>query len=738
MPKDQKSACALFAVFPTLETFHAFVRDADHRKTLTSFVAFAVEEGLIPQADLSAFEQFVRKNSRQMTQLSLPEDLSFEELFRRKKEILNISISARALTDRVNALISRKQIALPKLTNTMLTRLKKEPVDTPHKLNSLRTLAFWLGYERSDPGSAWDVGALLNLCRGAQPARRINEGVRVGLTLYSRGDVIAHEAMVWLKKNIRNYIQSAINILPCGGWGVVKSYDITTIYVDFPKEGTASFPSSYQKSIRNALSVAHQIAIRWALSDYCTKNRFLSIGIAAGEFVNLNDHLLPVLNARLPGDPVIRMTGYTHQCILVGDIRAVFCQTPREISLFNGESLNIWWIIGLWSAIYWDFIPALLTDETLRMDAENLRRLNRFFMYPDRYAQTMGTHAVARFFASPQNALLGIEIAKTLYYRKCFYEAGEILNVVLSINPASVNARALRMMIYRNMAIEAPNLSIARFQFQSAQMEARFILETARGLEEDFYCEFAGIALSRAIHALIQLRSLPGTGKETETRTSRNRVMAWLSQAEKIFKKGIMVSPTGYRSTYLLVCTTTLRRMLEHDGTFFDRTAKPVCVPRAFCLESARDILAAVNLFRWYSPEGSDLELLKQILYQSFERHGDAVTLRSYRPTLCFCFAVMLWDFYPLRTAGVASSVLKFLYDAVDMAAALKEDAVYIYSYTRSFGEMMAPDDFICHIQTSIRMVEACAGTLESLSSMDPSLILEDNDRDFTLFSSHI
>ncbi len=48
--------------------------------------------------------------------------------------------------------------------------------------------------------------------------------------------------------------------------------------------------------------------IRWALSEYCTQNRLLSIGIAAGEFANIDKYLLPTLNAKLPGDPAIRMS----------------------------------------------------------------------------------------------------------------------------------------------------------------------------------------------------------------------------------------------------------------------------------------------------------------------------------------------------------------------------------------------------------------------------------------------
>ena len=61
--------------------------------------------------------------------------------------------------------------------------------------------------------------------------------------------------------------------------------------------------SCYQQSIRNIVSVAHQISIRWALSPFATKKRFLVIGIAAGNFTILDNSIQPLLNANLPEDP---------------------------------------------------------------------------------------------------------------------------------------------------------------------------------------------------------------------------------------------------------------------------------------------------------------------------------------------------------------------------------------------------------------------------------------------------
>jgi hypothetical protein len=140
--------------------------------------------------------------------------------------------------------------------------------------------------------------------------------------------VIDHEILDWLRKALKNYIDESISHFSYGRWGKVRAHDITTLYVDFPREEEVGDLVSYQHCLRSAVSLAHQIAIRWALSSYCTKNRFLSIAIVVGEYASLDNHLLPLLNAKLPNDPVIRMSDYARQCVLINDIRVVLCPKP--------------------------------------------------------------------------------------------------------------------------------------------------------------------------------------------------------------------------------------------------------------------------------------------------------------------------------------------------------------------------------------------------------------------------
>ncbi|MFH2067659.1 MAG: hypothetical protein ABIK15_20825 [Pseudomonadota bacterium] len=739
MIKDKQAHSALLAVFPNLETLHNFIKKSDNQKVFHSFVEFAFQENLIPACDENALTRFIQNHARDNSVIALPKDLTFEELFKKKNALLNIGISERAMTDRINALIQKKKIDLPKLTNTMLTRLKKEPADTPHKRNALRCLSFWLGYERPDIDPSWNYETLFRLCQETNQPRSFNEGVRIGLTLSSRGDVIGHDAVVWLKNNVKNYIQNSINLLPYGSWGKVKSYDITTIFIDFPKEGRANYPTSYQRSIRNAISVAHQMAIRWALSDYCTKNRFLSIGIATGDFANLDNYLLPILNAKLPGDPVIRMTDYTHQCILISDIRTVFCPHPKEATLFNGETLNIWWVSGLWSSIYWDFIPHLLEDEIMQNKPSSVELLSQFFMFPEQLEEKIEPNAITRFFSFPHNSLLGIEIAKTLYYRRSFWEANEILRIVLSIDPTNLNARALRMALFRNLAIEAPSHAIAGIQFKRAEEEAQFILENCNTLDEDFFCEYAVINLSRAVNTLRRMRESADSGDRfPDFRQMKSEVIDLFARAEKLFERGIMVSPTGYRSIYLLVCTQIIKDILLTHEEFFTDARKPISVPKSEYRQKALDIFLALNWVRKKTPDQVPYDYLEKILIQSFSRHDESVTLKAYRPTLYFCFAVVLWDFFPTRTVSIVKHVLQLLKATIPMARELEKQNLCIYSYTRCYGEMLRPGTFIQHIEKSIQLIEAGIGTMEELEKQDPAAPIDEDNGNFTLLTIHI
>jgi len=715
MSKHEREKSALLAVFPTLEQFTQFAANSGNARIVQSFIDYATRNALIDTGDENRLREFIQGNAKGLEDRTPPEYLNFEELLERKEDLLGLTLSTRALTERINALLAEHKIDLPKVSNSMLTRLKKEPADTPHKQNVLRSLAFWIGYERAHLGPRLNFETLLKLCREGKQTVNYTEGVRIGFALYGRGDIIGQEIVTWLKKDLKDYIEQSMGRFLYGRWGKVRSHDITTLYVDFPKEEEVSNPTSYRRCLRSAVSLAHQMAIRWALSKYFTKNRFLSIGIAAGDYASVDNYLLPLLNAKLPGDPVIRMTDYARQCLLINDIRALLCSRPNEMTLFNGETLTIWWVVGFWSEMYFDFVPGLLEDEVLQNDPASVEALARIIWSPEKIelqpAAGDESNAVVTFYRFPHNSLLGIEIAKTLYYRRRFWEALEILRICLSIDPTHLNARTLRMLLFRNLALDAPSYPIAEDLFKQAEQEALYIQENCALPPEDFYCEYAVVYLARAMSTLRYMRE--GNGffyGRADVRRFKRMVFAWLNKSEALFEKGMTVSPSGIRSAYLLDSVRVLQAILRNDEEIFVSPEKPIDAKPEIVRQPSINLQWQLGYLREELSLEQQYDFMERILMKSFRVHDDSVSLQAYRATTHFCTAVMWWDFFPVRTIASAKKSLQLLHDALAMAMAAEKDDVCIYSFTRTYGEMMPAAEFIRHIERSIRMIEAKTG----------------------------
>jgi tetratricopeptide (TPR) repeat protein len=715
MKTKDKSISALLSVFPNHEAFRKFCEDSSHSKAVESFVAYAAKNNIIKTGDVNSIEAFIRQHERTPDDCTPPNNLNFEALLEKKADLLKMTLSIRALADRINSLIEECRIDLPKVDKSMLSRLKKEPADTIYKQDVLRSLAFWLGHERAELGPIWNYETLVRLCSDAKQKENYTEGVRIGVALYSRGDVIDHEILGWLKKALKNYVEQSISHFLYGHWGKIRFHDITTLYIDFPKEEKGSDPVSYRKCLRSAVDLAHQITIRWALSRYCTKNRFLSIGIVAGEYSTLDNYLLPLLNAKLPDDPVIRVSDYARQCLLINDIRVILCQHPSETTLFNGEALTIWWVTALWSTHYFDFVGDLLRDKILQNNPAAIEKINRLLWFPEEVEQKQGKvdeyNAVSTFFKFPHNSLLGVEIAKTLYFRRRFEEAAEILRIVLSINPTDLIARTLRMLIFRNMAVDAENYSVAMGLMKMAEKEAIFISENCAHQSEDFFCEYAVVYLARAMLTLRHTRTDKNIAADRKTLCQlKLNVFDALDRAEDLFEKGMTVSPSGIRSSYLLCSVQVLRAILKSDEEIFINPQKDIDADFMTVRKPAEELQGQLGYLRKDLPENLQYEFMAKKMIKKLLIHDDSISLQSYRPTTFFCKAVALWDFLPARTVGTTKFVLQTLRKTIDIARLMEKDDVCIYSFTRTYGEMIPAPEFVDHIEKAIVMIEKAAG----------------------------
>ena len=736
MKKQDKAMAAISAVFPTRETFVQFAEDSDNKKAIQSFVEFAVRNKIIETPSSKNLEEFIAGQARSPEDCAPPDQLTFEELLEKKEETFRFNLSERALVDRINSLISATGIDLPKVSNSMLTRLKTKPADNAYKQNVIRSFSFWLGHERTDLGPQLNYETLMKICPEDKPADSYKEGIRIGFALVSRGDVIDHPITNWLKACIKGYIDKTMGDSLQGTWGKVRSHDFTTFYVDIPKKEEASDPTAYRSSLKHAVSLTHHVAIRWAISKYYTNNRFLSIGIVAGKFASLDNYLLPMLNAKLMGDPIIRVSDYVRQCLLINDTRVILCSKPSETILFKGEAFSIWWIVAFWSAFYFDFIPDLLEASRLSNNVLPGEILSRLRWFPEesplKHPESTKTNAITAFLNFPHNSLLGVEIAKTLYYRRQIQEAIEILRIVLSIDPTDLTARTLRMVLFREQALNAPTYSIADTFFAQAEHEAVYIQENCESKLEDFYCEYSSIYIAKAILILRFLRSGGKIREEMpDISQAKKTVFDAFDTAEYLLGKAMAVSLSAIRSYYALNAMRVLKAILKNDEEIFVNPKKTINGKLEIVANSSAGFRLQINLSTHGSRQQHQHDFIEDILVKRFKIYDDSISLQPFRASSHFCHAVALWDFSPRRTVAIAKRVLMILNAAADLAREESKQGVCIYSATRGYSEMMPAKDFIQHVKKGMQMVTQAAG--KDLAARVDSDIIEPNGHSSSL-----
>jgi len=156
------------------------------------------------------------------------------------------------------------------VNHAIFSRLKREPADTAHKRNALRSLAFWRGHEKED-FPLWNYENLLKICPKTKMAVH-EDGVRVAVSV--KGEMITEKMLKLLGKAMQDEGNKA------------KFHDMLTVYTDFPpktdEDSMSERPASFIRCISDAVSLAHQLSVRWTLSPYSSRAD-IRIVIAAGK-----------------------------------------------------------------------------------------------------------------------------------------------------------------------------------------------------------------------------------------------------------------------------------------------------------------------------------------------------------------------------------------------------------------------------------------------------------------------
>ncbi len=742
MSVKKKIHNALTAVFPTRDALSVFSEDSSSRQSLQSFIDLAARHGLIESPDRLEFEAFILANRRPVGN-TIADGLTMEELINDKDEHLDIKISNRSLTNKINLLLSKNGIKLPTLNGTMLTRLKKQAADTPRKRDALRSLAFWIGYERSYMGAHWHLETLRSLCllNQADMKKTVNatSGVRIAFSINSRGSVIGQDITLWLKRTIKKVLSQRPAPLFDAAPAKVKYYDLATYHVDLPNPDGGIIPAAYSPTLKEAIAIAYHLSIQWMISGFAGLSRFCFVGIAAGDFSELNAQLQTILSAKLPDDPPIRLTNYARQAVMINEIKVTLDQISQPAVPAGDASAKVWWIRELSSILYWDLAPGILKGDYLDEDKPPYLKLKRQLLFKSTSDLPPGCDAPASVFINfPHHSMLGFEVVRTLFCKNRLMEALEIVNVLLKINPDHVSSRVMRMMIYKIFALDAMNYRLADMMFRRAENEAQYIGADSKQMNEDFYYEYAMLKLARLAVGIKVLRKYPDGLAAKGLRVTAAELLAHADAAEEILMHGISVSLSVARLYYLFYVVHVLKIVLaenvSEDGTFNPRLTCPNNIIKHYMME----VLISSTKYQKYPARMPDINTYHQIITDMMRHYGSAPALDIFKPMLHFSSAIVFWDLMPVRTVAFVLSTLKALKSGIKAAEALASKGELLFSNVSMTGQIVKADAYISQVMALTGEIEKRCKKASELEKMDPAQLIDTKGDDLVLMTYHV
>lgn len=168
---------------------------------------------------------------------------------------------------------------------------------------------------------------------------------------------------------------------------------------------------------------------------------------------------------------------------------------------------------------------------------------------------------------------------------------------------------------------------------------------------------------------------------------------------------------------------TVSRKVLRADDAIFVDPKQPIDARPEVVRQRATNMQWQISSARKVLSMQEPYEIIEKMMIRGFRFHDDSISLQAYRPTTYFCHAVALWDFLPRRTVGMARRSIWCLRRAMEMARALEAQNVCVYSFTRTYGEMMPAGEYALQMEKSIRMIESRAG--KNLSRKDDRYVIE-------------
>lgn len=684
----QKWSESIRAIFPTTASLDGFERD--NPGMLPYFLKPLKKFGIINAAAREDLDELMR--SSPLSADDEEEDffeLTFEDFLQN-----NLQISLNELATQLNQLVEQHNLRAlfndKKLGAAMFSRLKSTPADTAVKRNYLRILAFYMVWHEVDLSLKFHYEKLVDLC-AAQPTEKGPHGVRIGFSI----NVVDIKVFKLLRKLLKECLEQSTLPDP------IKINSLTlesmfALYIDIPNKISSDRISDtmpYGPGMREAVAISHQLLIKWQLSnnDHLVRPN-LTVGIMAGKFSDLAD-LQPILSTKHQDDfPQIRISKFVKKCLSDNNVRTTLGAEPDAFQNPNEPPLYIWTVEGLWSWIYFRFL-----DEMIHIPkgaaCESICLPNQ---YRPIKINTMFKTAIQHFYHNARNSLLGLEIAKTLYYRKDFANALEVLQAILREAPRQINALTLKMSIIYSQAASIDDPERSEFQFNRADDIAERIFHFHHCQEEDAFIEIGQGRLARAIQCLRQHRNkVLSNGTQLETGTDIEALIDMILSAEKAFIRGMNCTSTGHRSMYFILITRITLAILRSQAYRFTNEGIHITDPELFKATAHR----LLKDFGWLPPSQpeNDFSSIEKPLLDAIDSFGDAVRLQCFKANTNVGFAIMMHDIDPGYFPEHESKriIEGWLNESLSWAQANQRNHLYTYTYARrGHGELLSCDEF--------------------------------------------
>ena len=703
---------ALIAAFPSAETISEFQRnDPDvAERVLPRFMECARQNGCISRSREADFAAWIAEAAPKRAVRPLPPGFTFGDL-------MDKMAGERSVNQLVETELKplAKRFGLPGAQPSMISRLRKHfHPNTPAKQNLLRLLALWIGMNR--PHWGWDFETLLDLQEAAHPDLRIDpaEGVRMAFHLAGHGELLEPAAVGWVKRELLRSLKH-LGIFYVENRSVTAA--TTTVYLNLPRiQGARGDVTLFARGLRDAVALAHQMRIRWDIGAHGGLGNRLVIAIAAGAFAEMEIPIQAMLKARLPETALIRMTPFARVCANLSEVKIVFDRPPRDVGLYDGDTLTVWGVECLWSHIYYDYVPPVLeilpADPPARADF----RESLFAADAERNA------ALASVYRHIRNTLLIIEIARLCLARGLFHEADGFLSIILANQPFHTVARTVRIVVRLNLALNERDFPAAWGRFEEAARAGRFVAEKCLVEDEEVFCEQGQVHFCMARRLLCMARhgnpeeiaeaartvspgETDGAWRENGLEILREQVAAQLNRALECFENGRTLSPggTGGRSLHWVFRLRALLEVFGNDPAVFEPGEPPADRGNRF-REVGNRMFRALGWTREPLERGAKLSAAEEAtlfgrVFQAFERYDNSVQLRTYGANVKYAFAILMFDFVPRLTPVVLEVLFGWLDESQRAAEALNQPDSDLRTIVTCFSQVQPAQVLIGRIE---------------------------------------